>query len=66
MGLENEELSGSVISAAIEIHKALGLSFWSRSTTTPSPSSFAKPTLETKCVIASQRPYLGFLASWLP
>jgi GxxExxY protein len=28
--------------------------------------NFAKPTLEIKRVIASQRPYHDFLASWLP
>jgi GxxExxY protein len=32
MGLEHEEPSGSVIGAAIEVHKALGPCSWSRST----------------------------------
>ena len=58
MGLEHEELSGSVIGAAIEVHKALGPLFLE--------SVFAKPTLEIKRVIASRRPYRDFLASWLP
>ena len=45
MGLAHEELGGSVMGTAIEVHE---------------------PTLEIKRVIASQRPYHDFLASWLP
>ncbi|HEX7499407.1 MAG TPA: hypothetical protein VF524_03790 [Polyangia bacterium] len=36
MGLEQEELSGSVIGAAMEVTRHLGLDSWSRSTRTPS------------------------------
>ena len=136
MGLEQEELSGSVVGAAIEVHKALGPGFlesvnenalalelaargigFERQRAVPILYrgsevglhrldllvaalivvelkavmaledvhfamvrsylratgrehglilNFAKPTLEIKCVIASQRPHHDFLASWLP
>ena len=136
MGLEQEELSGSVIGAAIDVHKALGPGFlesvyenalarelaarrirFERQLAVPILYrgsevglhrldllvaalivvelkavkaledvhfavvrsylratgrehglilNFAKPTLEIKRVIASQRPHHDFLASWLP
>ena len=53
MGLEQEELIGSVIGAAIEVHKALG-------------PGFLESVCENKRVIGSQRPDHDFLASWLP
>ena len=39
MSLEHEELTGRIIGAAIEVHKALGPGYWSRFTRTRSRSS---------------------------
>ena len=38
MGLEHEEVSGSVIGAAIEVHKALGPLFLSKSSPSLPPN----------------------------
>ncbi|HEX7500284.1 MAG TPA: GxxExxY protein [Polyangia bacterium] len=71
MGLEQEELTGSVIGAGIEVHKALGRGFLESVNENALASSLrrgvlasiGKPTLEIKRVIASQRPHHDFLAS---
>jgi hypothetical protein len=70
MGLEHEELCGSVIGAVLEVHKALGPIFLESVYENVLALVLAARgvgfELEIKRVIASQRPYHDLLASWLP
>ena len=68
MGLKNEELTGSVIDAAIESTGHLGVDAGVGLREQPRRRAYGAGyrLRELKAVIASQWPYHDFLASWLP